>query len=376
GIRQVPWEEHLRSDGSLWIEFNGMHDGLRNTQFSAQKVKDGIVDRLRTADGQRPSVNRDRPDLLVNVRLSKQQAVVNIDLSGVSLHKRGYRVDSVVAPLKENLAAALLIRSGWPELHKEGAAFIDPMCGSGTLLVEAALMAADIAPGILRDDFGFLRWLQHDAELWARLQAEAQQRREQGLTNELPEIRGYDEHVLAVRAAERNIVAAGVDEFVRVMRKPLEEFRRPTHRKLEHGLILTNPPYGERLGEHQALIPLYRRLGDILKEDFNNWKAGVFTGNPELGKHMGLRAVKQYKLFNGTIPSVLLLFDVNEANAVKTRQVDIAPDAELSEGAQMLANRLKKNRKQLDKLFQRRDINCYRIYDADLPEYASAIDIY
>lgn len=374
GVLQLPWEEHLRSDGSLWVDFTGTHQGLRNTQFSAQKVKDAIVDRLRRPDGQRPSIRRDKPDVLVNVRLSKQQAVVNIDLSGDSLHKRGYRVDSVVAPLKENLAAALLIRAGWPSMAEEGGALIDPMCGSGTLLVEGALMAADIAPGLQREDFGFMRWLQHDAALWQKLRAEAEQRREQGLAGTLPEIRGYDEHVLAIRASERNIEAAGVSSFVRVMRKPLDNFRRPTHRQLEHGLLLTNPPYGERLGEHEALIPLYRQLGDVLKQDFIGWRAGVFTGNPELGKQMGLRVEKQYKLFNGTIPSVLLLFDVNEASFIQ--QPRIEPGVELSEGAQMLANRLKKNRKQLDKAFQRRGINCYRIYDADLPEYASAIDIY
>lgn len=376
GIQQLKWEDHLRSDGTLWIEFNGMHSGLRNTQFSAQKVKDAIVDRLRTPDGQRPSIRRDKPDLLVNVRLSKQQAVVNIDLSGESLHKRGYRVDSVVAPLKENLAAALLIRSGWPSIMKQGGALIDPMCGSGTLLIEAAMMAADMAPGIWRDDFGFLRWLQHDSRAWEELCTEAQQRRERGLAGDLPEIRGYDEQVLALRAAERNVAAAGVDDFVRVMRKPLQDFRRPTHRQLEQGLVITNPPYGERLGEHEKLVPLYRHLGGVLRSEFINWQAAVFTGNPELGKQMGLRAGKQYKLFNGSIPSVLLLFDVSEAIFVDQREVQIDPAGELSEGAQMLANRLKKNRRQLDKVFQGRGINCYRIYDADLPEYASAIDIY
>ncbi|MGQ9427410.1 bifunctional 23S rRNA (guanine(2069)-N(7))-methyltransferase RlmK/23S rRNA (guanine(2445)-N(2))-methyltransferase RlmL [Gilvimarinus sp. F26214L] len=384
GVYAIDWAEHLSATAGLWIDFVGSNHALRNSQFSAQKVKDAIVDRLRQPDGTRPTITRERPDLIVNVRLGKQQATVNIDLSGASLHKRGYRVDSVVAPMKENLAAALLIRAGWPQLQREGAGFIDPMCGSGTLLIEAALMAADIAPGIWREGFAFERWRQHDAGLWAELKEQAEQRHQQGLARELPEIRGYDENTLAIRAAERNIEAAGLERIIRVMRKPLADFKRPTHAPLDQGLLLTNPPYGERLGEHRALIPLYRQLGDILKSDFPGWRAGVFTGNPELGKAMGLRSYKKYKLFNGKIPSELLLFDVKAEYFVRDGQVregqggDRSPrlDGELSEGARMLANRLTKNRKQLGKYFEQRDVNCYRVYDADLPEYASAIDLY
>jgi 23S rRNA (guanine2445-N2)-methyltransferase / 23S rRNA (guanine2069-N7)-methyltransferase len=377
GIRALEWEQHLRADGSLWIDFVGTNHALRNSQFAAQKVKDAIVDRLRRPDGQRPTIDKNNPDVIVNVRLSKQQAVVNIDLAGASLHRRGYRVDSVIAPLKENLAAALLVRGGWSEIAAQGGSFIDPMCGSGTLLIEAALIAADIAPGIWRSQFAFERWLQHEPAVWEELKAEAEQRRREGLTKGLPEIRGYDEHTLAVRAAERNIEAAGLAEHLRVIRKPLEEFKRPTHGELKAGLFLTNPPYGERLGEHKALMPLYQRLGDVLKSDFIGWQAGVFTGNPELGKVMGLRSHKKYKLFNGTIPSELLLFDVREENFVADRGAKgLDLSAELSPGAEMVANRLKKNRKQLDKEFRKRNIDCYRVYDADLPEYAAAIDLY
>lgn len=376
GVNGLDWSAHLRPDASLWIDFVGTNQSLRNSQFAAQKVKDAIVDRVRQVDGTRPDIQRDKPDLTVNVRLSKQQAVVNLDLSGAGLHKRGYRVDSVVAPLKENLAAALLVRSGWPEMAGEGAAFIDPMCGSGTLLIEAAMMAADIAPGIWREEFAFERWLQHDATVWDHLKQEAGERRQQGLARALPEIRGYDEHVLAIRAAERNIEAAGLARQIRVIRKPLAEFKRPTHAPMEQGLLLTNPPYGERLGEHRELIPLYQRLGEVLKSDFKGWRAGVFTGNPELGKTMGLRSRKKYKLFNATIPSELLLFEVGEENFVGEAESGSIEGVELSPGAQMVANRLNKNRKQLDKLFRQRNIDCYRVYDADLPEYAAAIDLY
>ncbi|MEX1033667.1 MAG: bifunctional 23S rRNA (guanine(2069)-N(7))-methyltransferase RlmK/23S rRNA (guanine(2445)-N(2))-methyltransferase RlmL [Cellvibrionaceae bacterium] len=386
GIHAIDWQEHLAADGFLWIDFVGTNPALRNSQFAAQKVKDAIVDRLRQPDGQRPSIRRDAPDLIVYVRLSKQQAVVNIDLSGASLHRRGYRVDSVLAPLKENLAAALLVRSGWSQFHMQGAALIDPMCGSGTLLIEAAMMAGDIAPGLQHGQFAFERWRQHDSAVWTGIMEEARERREQGLGRGLPEIRGYDDNVLAVRAAERNIAAAGLDEHIRVMRKPLAEFKRPTHKAMETGLILTNPPYGERLGEHQQLIPLYQRLGEVLKSDFVGWRAGVFTSNPTLGKAMGLHSHKKYKLYNGTIPSELLLFTIEPDNFIQARRDrSVGGEAlvgsetatsELSAGAQMLANRLVKNRKQLGKLFRKRNIDCYRIYDADLPEYAAAIDLY
>jgi 23S rRNA (guanine2445-N2)-methyltransferase / 23S rRNA (guanine2069-N7)-methyltransferase len=380
GIHAIDWQAHLRAEAFLWIDFVGTNQALRNSQFAAQKVKDAIVDRVRQPDGLRPSIRRQNPDLIVNVRLSNQQAVVNLDLSGASLHKRGYRVDSVIAPLKENLAAALLVRSGWPELCGQGAAFIDPMCGSGTLLIEAAMMAADIAPGIWREQFAFERWRQHDGVTWANLKQEALERRCLGLSRALPEIRGYDEHTLAVRAAERNIAAAGLGDCIRVLRKALTEFKRPTHTPLEKGLILTNPPYGERLGEHQQLIPLYQQLGEVLKSDFIGWRAGVFTGNPALGKVMGLRSHKKYKLFNGTIPSELLLFDIREEYFVgEPRREAVggeATNSALSAGAQMLANRLAKNRKQLEKIFRRRHVDCYRVYDADLPEYAAAIDLY
>lgn len=386
GVVQVDWDQHLTPKGTLWIEFNGTNEGIRNTQFGAQKVKDAIVDYFRLKVGERPSIQRENPDLILSVRLTKDQAIINLDLTGISLHKRGYRVNSVIAPMKENLAAALLIRSGWPkvieQLQKDNStfAFIDPMCGSGTLLIEAAMMAADIAPNIVRRQFAFERWRQHQPALWEPIKQDAIKRKEKGLTNTLPEIRGYDENGSAVRAAENNVMAAGLENHIYIMKKPLEDFKKPTHGDFSRGLMLTNPPYGERLGDHQLLKPLYRRLGNLLKSDFPNWQVGVFTGNPDLAKNMGLRSKKKYKLFNGTIPSELLLFDVDDKWFAKSSESkSLAPEEsqqQLSAGAQMVANRLKKNRKRLEKWAKKSNINCYRLYDADLPEYAAAIDVY
>jgi 23S rRNA (guanine2445-N2)-methyltransferase / 23S rRNA (guanine2069-N7)-methyltransferase len=399
GVRRLPWQEHLSPSGTLLVDFVGSNDAIRNTQFGAVKVKDAIVDCLRDFSGSRPSVAKRDPDLRVNARLSRDKVAISIDLSGDSLHRRGYRVKQGSAPMKENLAAGVLYRAGWPAIAAEGGALLDPMCGSGTLLIEAALMAADIAPGLGRASFGFERWLNHRNDLWLALREEAIARREQGLSQPLPEIRGYDADVKVVRAAEENIVSADLDHWLRVTRKELAEFKRPTHTQMATGLVISNPPYGERLGEIESLKLLYAHLGERLRNEFQNWKAAIFTGNPELGKQMGLRAEKKYKLFNGTIPSELLLFTIDQQAFVQSRVEQDArfshdqrarevaeakakisqreeQAAALSNGAQMLVNRLQKNFKQLDKWARKNNINSYRLYDADMPEYAAAIDIY
>lgn len=399
GTRTIAWQEHLSPSGTLLVDFVGTSDAIRNTQFGAVKVKDAIVDCLRDFSGERPSVAKRDPDLRINVRLSKDKVVISIDLSGDSLHRRGYRLKQGSAPMKENLAAGILLRAGWLQIAAEGGALLDPMCGSGTILIEAALMAADIAPGLGRVNFGFERWLKHSKDVWLALRDEAHERRRIGLGKELPEIRGYDADLKVIRAAEENIVSAELDHWLRVSRKELAEFKKPTHTQLKNGLILSNPPYGERLGEVESLKMLYAHLGERLRNEFQGWRAGVFTGNPELGKQMGLRSDKKYKLFNGTIPSELLMFSIDgdafvqsrieqdgrfsrdkteraaaEKLVQETNKIERA--AALSNGAQMLVNRLQKNFKQLDKWAKKNAVNCYRLYDADMPEYAAAIDIY
>lgn len=400
GIRNLAWQDHLSPNGSLLIDFVGTNDAIRNTQFGAMKIKDAIVDCLRDFSGSRPSIAKRDPDLRVNARLSKNRVVVSIDLSGDSLHRRGYRLKQGIAPLKENLAAGILLRAGWTQIAKEGGALLDPMCGSGTFLIEAALIAADIAPGLARASFGFERWLNHQNDIWLELRDEAHQRKKLGLSKiDLSEIRGYDADLSVIRAAEENIVTAELDHWLRVSRKELREFKKPTHKNLDSGLILTNPPYGERLGDIESLKILYGHLGERLRTEFQGWKAGIFTGNPDLGKQMGLRADKKYKFFNGTIASELLTFSIDQESFVKSRvelddrfsqddnkrqmaeqKAKVAEQEEreqaLTPGAQMLANRLQKNKKQLDKWLKQNQISCYRLYDADMPEYAAAIDIY
>lgn len=381
GVKAIDWASHISPSSTFLVDFTGTNHAIRNTQFGALKTKDAIVDALREATGERPSVARQNPDLRINARLARGKLVVSLDLSGESLHRRGYRLKQGAAPLKENLAAALLLRAGWPEIAARGGTLIDPMCGSGTILIESAQMAADIAPGLSRPRFGFERWLQHENDVWLSLREEAIARKKAGLERELPEIRGYDADIHVIRAAESNVLSARLDHWVRLARKELKDFSLPTHKQLVPGLVLTNPPYGERLGDADALAYLYRYLGERMRSQFGGWRLGVFTGNPQLCHELDLKAHKKYKLFNGKLESELLLFEVRERSAAELAEVREVKareqrPVELSPGAQMFANRLRKNHKQLAKWLKREAISCYRLYDADMPEYAVAVDIY
>lgn len=380
----VAWHEHIPADGSFLVDFIGTNPSIRNSHFGALKVKDAIVDQIRERTGERPDIRALMPNVRVSVVLKHQDAIVSIDLSGESLHRRSYRQEQGEAPLKENLAAAILLRAGWPALAKEGKALVDPLCGSGTILIEGALMAADIAPGILRDYFGFEGWLKHDPVLWSRLMEDAQHRREKGLAELTLWIRGYESDVRSVARAVRNVREAGLSEHIKIFRQEVSDFS-PHPEKRENGLVICNPPYGERLGETESLVYLYRSLGQKLKETCQGWQVAIITGNPELGKQMGLRAHKQYAFFNGAIPCKLLLFKVeaewfvSERAPVSDASIEsrIAPiTVELSAGSQMFANRLRKNIKQLQPWAEKNQIQCYRLYDADMPEYSVAIDRY
>lgn len=379
GVQDINWQDHLAVSGTFKVSFSGQNEAIRNTQFGAQRVKDGIVDRLRTGDGRRPSVNPKDPDVTISARLHRGTLAVGIDLSGDSLHKRGYRTEQGAAPLKENLAAALLIRAGWPELAAQGGDFIDPMCGSGTLLIEAAMMALDLAPGRKREGFGFQRWLGHQPDLWLALRQEAERRAHEGRQGQCPRIAGYDQDHNVIATAARNVQRAGLEGVVHVECRELDRFA------LEgdwagQGLVLTNPPYGERLSDRKQLGTLYHRLGEVVRENLTGWRLGVFTGVPEFGKSLGLRSYKQYRLFNGKLPAQLLLFNVDKGSEVAPKEIgepgEVMPRIANPERAAMLANRLKKNMKTLGQWARKQGIGCYRVYDADMPEYALAIDIY
>ena len=374
GVQCVSWSDHFGVTQSFAVECNSSRSQISHSHFAALKVKDAIADQFRERQGARPSVQVEQPDILINLYLLRDQATLSLDLSGESLHRRGYREQGLGAPLKENLAAAMLLRAGWPEMAARGGALLDPMCGSGTLPIEAALMAADIAPGLLRRHWGFLHWKQHDEALWNRLLSEAHVRREKGLA-QLPVIVGCDQSAPAVRSAQTNAARAGLQGRVRFEQRELSQ-AAPVSAAV-NGLVVANPPYGERLGRDSDLPRLYRLLGDTLKQRFTGWQAAILTGTPELGKRLGLRARKIYSLFNGAIECKLLCIDIDPEWFVNDRRFPTPLPAESrSDGAKAFANRLLKNRKHLVRWLQREGISCFRLYDADLPEYALAVDVY
>jgi 23S rRNA (guanine2445-N2)-methyltransferase / 23S rRNA (guanine2069-N7)-methyltransferase len=378
-VSKVEWTEHFGSDQTFLVDYAGRMRGIDNTHFGALKVKDAIVDQFRSKGELRPNIAKQEPDVRINVFITKGRVRISLDLSGESLHKRGYRREGGMAPLKENLAAALLIRAGWPEMAAAGKPLMDPMCGSGTFLIEAAMMASDTAPGLLRWRFGLQMWKQHNVELWREVWDAAELRREVGEAAATSEIHGYDGQPKAISKCRENLKQAGMTDRIRVSHRELKDLKPLTHQAQQQlGLVITNPPYGERLSEVADMQYLYQHLGERLSQDFIGWELAVFTGNSELGKAVGLRSHKQYSFYNGAIKSQLLMYSLETTNRFADRRQASGeiPLQALSEGAQMFANRVVKNRKQLSKWVKQENIQCYRIYDADMPEYAVAIDIY
>jgi 23S rRNA (guanine2445-N2)-methyltransferase / 23S rRNA (guanine2069-N7)-methyltransferase len=456
--RRVDWAAHIGPGVTIACDFTGKHPSITHTHFGALKLKDAIVDSLREQAGYRPDVSIEQPGVRVHAHANRSKITLSLDLSGESLHRRGYRGAGGEAPLKENVAAGVLIRAGWPEMaaaavgaatdaaasNAAGAAamratdaaasetraaveFLDPMCGSGTFVIEAAMIAADIAPGLGRDYFGFLGWRQHDAALWDRLRSEASAKVRSGDDLTLI-IRGHDRDVTAIRAARANAERARVDDLVRFGVQSLSEAkpaRKPTQgvvlrdgqderdvtaiadgaeespsedggapevrgalekRTSEGGapspvgLLCVNPPYGVRLEDHQKARDLHKELGEILRTRFEGWQAAVLTGSPDLGLELGLRAHRVHTVWNGAIECRLLRIKVESASArnliADRGAARVDTSLRESNGAKMFGNRLGKNLKQLKSWLKQSGVTCYRMYDADMPEYAFAIDSY
>jgi 23S rRNA (guanine2445-N2)-methyltransferase / 23S rRNA (guanine2069-N7)-methyltransferase len=363
GAKAIVWPDLFALEKTFAIEVAGHSPAVTHTHYAGLKVKDAIADRFRERHGERPNVDTDAPDIRIHVHLERAQATLSLDLSGESLHKRGYRVAAGEAPLKENLAAAILIRSGWAGIAAAGGALLDPMCGSGTLLIEGAMIAADIAPGLKRSKYGFEAWSGHDAALWQTIRAEASGRKSAGLAR-LPPIVGSDIDDNVLRSAHLNADRAGLLAHIRFEQRDALEARPIA----ASGLVATNPPYGERLGSESEIIKLYSLFGATLKQHFAGWRAAVFTSRPDLSPRLGLRANAMHTLFNGAIECKLLQFEM------AAREVG-AVAAPIS-GGEDFANRLRKNLKHLGKWAKRGGIANYRVYDADLPDYALAIDLY
>ncbi len=375
-VRELPWEEHLDPDGTLAVNATLSGSPITHSHFAALRVKDAVVDRLRDLHGRRPSVDRVQPSLRLNLVLQKRRGVLSIDLSGEALHRRGYRPSGAPAPLKENLAAGILRLAGWPEVAARGGALVDPLCGTGTLPIEAAQMAAGIAPGLNRDYFGFLGWLGHEPEIWTRLRDEAQTRPD---LSRVPPLFASDHDPKVVAQARQAAATAGVGDLIRFTVQPLVEAVTPDG--TPSGLVVANPPYGERLGDSDTAVRIHADLGRALRARFRGWQAAVLSGDTGLARRLGAEAATTHPLFNGALPCALTCWEVAAkapkwAHAEKSATVRDAEGTAADPGAKMFADRLRKNLRRLGRWARREKIDCYRLYDADLPEYAFAIDLY
>jgi 23S rRNA (guanine2445-N2)-methyltransferase / 23S rRNA (guanine2069-N7)-methyltransferase len=369
GASTVDWAAHLDPTHTLAIDAHVSGEAITHARYAAQRVKDAVVDSLRRSTGARPDVDVESPDLLLNLVVRKGKAVLSVDLGGGPLHRRGWRRAQGEAPLKETLAAAVLMRGQWPAMYRDGGALLDPMCGSGTLLIEGALMAADVAPGLLRLGDGLpTRWRGFDVDQWRALIAEAKQRREAGLAELRPICLGSDIDERILRVARENAQAAGVAQALDLRTAAIETLLLADD-VAARGLVVCNPPYDARLAADPTL---YRALGDALRRSVPNWRASLLCGDAELARATGLRAAKKYQMFNGAIECTLITVD---PIAPPERVVDAGP-RELGEGAQMVANRIRKNLRKLKPWRERENVDNFRVYDADLPEYAAAIDVY
>ena len=371
GIFAIAWPTHLEANHTLAVDAHVVQSTLRNTHFAALRVKDAVVDQMRSIYGERPSIDRHHADIRLHLVVHHQRATLSIDLSGGPMHRRGWRRSGHHAPLKETLAAAVVRMVAWSEVFHQGGGVVDPMCGSGTLLIEAALLAADVAPGLQRlqqssEDVALpTQWLGFDRRHWQLLIAQAQQRGQQGLAALPAVFWGIDCNAQAIEAAQANAQSAGVAEAIHFQ---IADLTTAFYPHLRHGIVISNPPYNARL---QADTDLYRRLGHTLRQHLPYWRTGLLCGDAMLASATGLKAQHSYAVFNGPLKCCLIVGDHHQPESTSAPALAL-----LDDGAHMVCNRLRKNRRALSRWLNRSGTSCYRIYDADIPEYAAAVDVY
>lgn len=366
-LRQVAWWEHFDASQTFAIWSSQASKSSRPAHYWVQRAKDAIVDSFRDHGGTRPSIDKRAPAIRLHLHIGEGRHELSLDFSGEGLHRRGYRQSAGKAPLKENLAAAILYLANWPEAARQGLSLMDPTCGSGTFLIEGALMATNCAPGLLRTRFGFESWLRHDASAYAAERQAALTARKADCP---ARIYGCDASEKVLAGVRENLEAAGVEQHVSLAVQELSTIEKPS----ESGILVSNPPYGQRLGDQGTIFLFYQALGDTLKRAFGGWTAYVFAAHGGNLKHLGLRPVRRHVLYNGAIECRLVEIPVR---GVTGGDRDRAPAwRKPSEKAQMFANRIKKNNKKWGRWAKRNAIDCYRIYDADIPEYHVAVDIY
>ena len=370
----VNWLDYFDEKVHFFVDFNGTNQEIRHTQFGAMRVKDGIVDYFERHGRARPNVDKEQPDIRIHAYLNRDEVVLSLDLSGDALHMRGYREDTGKAPLRETLAAAIVLRSGW----QKGTPLVDPMCGSGTLLIEAAQMEAQIAPQLYRLHWGFDFWQGHNQAAWEKVKeealalAEAEKQRENP-----PHFYGFDLDHRVLQKAKQNAKNAGVAHLMQWQQGDVAAIKNPSPDVA--GTVICNPPYGERLGTTPALIALYSVFGQRLKQQFAGWNASIFSGEPSLLDCLRLRSHRQFKAKNGPLDCVQKNYQIaerTEQSAVENALEFDRTSSVTSEVAVDFANRLQKNIKKIEKWAKQQGLDAYRLYDADLPEYNLAVDRY
>ena len=363
------WLSYFDEKATFFVDFNGTNQEIRHTQFGAMRVKDAIVDYFERQGKARPNVDKDYPDIRIHAYLNKEELVVSLDLSGEALHLRGYREYTGQAPLRETLAAAIVLRSGW----KKGTPLVDPMCGSGTLLIEAAQMEAQIAAQLHRLHWGFDCWKGHNQDAWDKVKAEAAQQAETYFNQNLkPHFYGFDLDHRVLKKAQKNAQNAGVAHLIQWKQGDVAALKNPSPDEV--GTVICNPPYGERLGTTPALIALYSVFGQRLKNEFGGWNASIFSSESTLLDCLRMRSHRQFKAKNGPLDCVQKNYQISER---KESSVENPLEFDrTSTVAVDFANRLQKNIKKIEKWAKQQGLDAYRLYDADLPEYNVAVDRY
>ena len=367
-VYELEWETHLDVRDSIAVSATSSRSKLNHGQFVALKTKDAIVDRFRDKCGSRPVVEKKQPDIQVHVNIHNNQASISLDLSGESLHRRGYRLEHSGAPLKEHLAAALLVQAGWCQPGSTLSRLLDPMSGSGTFAIEAAMMAANIAPGLERRYFGFNKWSLHDPELWQDCVEQARQ-----LVDIKPGAKIYasDHDAGALEIARANARRAGVEDIIEFSHQQVAELDMPAAQG--DTLVICNPPYGHRLQGGQELGQLYSDIGACLQR-LAPAKLAIISANPDLLHRLKLKRISRKDVRNGPLDCLYAIFET--AGEEAAAGLACPSPAIADEVAAPLRNRLSKNARHIQRWANRNGVSCYRVYDADLPEFSFALDRY
>lgn len=362
--KRISWDEHFNVTDTFSTSATVANSKIKNSKYASLLVKDGIADYFVEKFGERPNVETSNPNVKIHLYINKNKGNISLDLSGQSLHKRGYRHGNAHAALKENVAATLLYRANWHKLLENSYNFLDPMCGSGTLLIEAAYIATNTPPGYYRHYYGFQGWKKHDIDLWDEI-FDAEEEKIRVFNGD---IRGFDIDREAIAQSIENIKSANFDKLIHVEKSDIAAFKPVEAMIKNNGLICFNPPYGIRLGNVEELKKLYIEFSNNFVKLLPNWKLSVITGDEDLSRVIPLKIDRKHILFNGAIKCIVTHFTLT--------QDMIKVEAPLSSGGVAFRNRLEKRFKHLKKWAKRVGISCYRVYDADLPDYNVAIDIY